>query len=121
LASNYLAERKPLERKENKIAQFTPTRRKSREDLVWDAGTVAVNRDPAQYRISRRGFLVQRDEYLKQSHFGWFISGDQIYAHRETSAASKNDDEICSECGNLTLERKGNQLKCRFCGLRAQL
>ena len=120
-ARSYLAERKPAARKENKVTPFIPARRKSREDLIWEAGTIAVNHDPSQYRISRRGYLVRRAEYLKQSHFGWFIVGDKIYAHRETAAGNKNDDEICIECGNLTLTRDGTRLECRTCGLKAQL
>jgi hypothetical protein len=120
-ARNYLAVRRPQSQEETKVTSYTPARRKSKEDLAWDAGTIATNHDPSQYRYSRRGFLVQRSEYLKQNHFGWFIVGDQIYAHRETNAGGNTGDEICTECGNLTLRRDGIELKCTICGLKAQL
>jgi hypothetical protein len=117
----YLGERVPKPQAENKVSSYTPTPRKSKEDLVWDAATIAANHDPSQYRYSRRGTLVERSEYLKQSHFGWFVIGDQIYAHRETNAGAKSDDGICAECGNLTLRRDGTELECTTCGLKAQL
>jgi Zn-dependent peptidase ImmA (M78 family) len=118
---SYLGERPPKLQEENKVSSYAPTRSKSKEDLVWNAATIAANHDPSKYRYSHRGTLVRRLEYLKQSHFGWFIVGDQIYAHRETNAGGKSDDEICSECGNLTLRRDGTELKCTSCGLKAQL
>jgi Zn-dependent peptidase ImmA (M78 family) len=118
---SYLGERMPKSPEENKVSFCTPSRRKGKEELVWDAGTIAANHDPTQYRYSRRGSLVKRTEYLKQSHFGWFIVGDQIYAHRDTNAGAKCDDEICAECGNLTLRRDGTELRCTTCGLKAQL
>jgi hypothetical protein len=119
LIRSYLSSRVP--KSSEKTSSPTPSRRKSKEDLVWDAGTIAANHDPAHYRYSRRGMLVQRSEYLKQSYFGWFIVGDEIYAHRETNAGANCDDEICAECGNLTLRRDGTEFRCTTCGLRAQL
>jgi len=118
---SFLAQRKAISREETKVSAYIPIRRKSKEDLVWDAGTIAINHDPSQYRYSRRGILVQRSEYLKQSHFGWFIVGNQICAHRETNAGAKGDDDICPECGNLTLRHTGIEFQCTNCGLRAQL
>jgi hypothetical protein len=117
----YLDERVPKFQENNKLSSYIPTRRRSKEDLVWDAATIAANHDPYQYRYSCRGTLVRHSEYLQQSHFGWFIIGDQIYAHRDTNSGVKSDDEICSECGNLTLRRDGTELKCVICGLKAQL
>jgi hypothetical protein len=118
---SYLGERMPKSSEENKVSSYTPLRRKRKEDLVWDAGTIAANHDPTHYRYSRRGILVQRSEYLKQSYFGWFIVGDQICAHRETNAGANCDDEICAECGNLTLRRNGTELRCITSGLKARL
>jgi Zn-dependent peptidase ImmA (M78 family) len=117
----YLGERRQKSREDTRVTSYTPARRKSNEELIWDAGTIAANHDPTQYRYSRRGTLVQRSEYLKQSYFGWFIVGDQICAHRETNAGANCDDEICAECGNLTLRRDGTAFRCTTCGLKAQL
>ena len=120
-ARSYLAERRPHVRQENKMTSYVPTGRRVQEDLVWDSATRPINHDPSDYRYSHGGFLVRRSEYLKEGYFGWFIVGNKIYSRHETDVAAKGDDEICLECGNLTLRRDGNQLTCTFCGLKAQL
>jgi Zn-dependent peptidase ImmA (M78 family) len=119
-ARTYLDDRKlKVSPPKNTIVPYIPIRRKSKIDELWEAAPFAANHDPSEYRVSIRGFLIKRSEYLKLTHFAWFIVEGKIYAHRETSAASVNDDELCSECGNLTMRRSGTHFSCSFCGLNA--
>jgi|GEM_PF-2161112 len=85
----YLAER-TLPKPVRLIAPttFTPARSKTREQIIWEAAPTAPDHDPSEYRLSRRGFLVHRCEYLKMTSLGWFIVGEQICAFLETEAAS---------------------------------
>jgi hypothetical protein len=89
LPSLYLAERKLAKpARLSSATAFAPVRSKTREEKIWDAAPTAPDHDPSEYRLSRRGFLVRRSEYLKMSPLGWSIVAEQICAFLETEAAS---------------------------------
>lgn len=89
---SYLAERLPIAPKMPvRSHSYVPPRSKSPIDKIWEMAPEAPDHDPSEYRLSRRGFLVKRSDYLKMSPMGWSVAGRQICAFLETDAAASMD------------------------------
>lgn len=66
------------------IQNFNIPRKKTEIEQIWESAAIAPGEDPAEYRLSVKGYLVKRSEYLKMTECGWFANGKVIHAHMET-------------------------------------
>lgn len=48
---------------------------------VWERSAIAEHYDPAQYRLCRKGYLVEKSQFLKRSHLGWREVNGQILSY----------------------------------------
>src|SRR5262249_40259725 len=104
----YLEQRKPPPTRERAVRPPPPPlTRLSENDLLWEHAPTVAGQSPSEYRASRKGFPVKRQDYLKTTEFGWFVHNGEIFAHRETIAATQEDSELCPDCGNLSWQRAG--------------
>jgi hypothetical protein len=77
-----------LRRVPERRPEYLPVRAKSKVDEAWEAARTAPEHSPVEYRLSSKGFLVKRSDYLKMTALGWFVSSGQIHAHLETDAST---------------------------------
>lgn len=90
---------------------------------VWEKAATAPGHDPDVYRLCSKGYLIARTQHLQhRSALGWCERDGLIKSYRDINRLGIGEtafhdfvDAPCPHCGDFTLFKEGNALKCSNC------